>query len=29
MTEDGRIEDAKSLIALMVCDRLRRSGFPA
>jgi ADP-ribose pyrophosphatase len=24
MAEDGRIEDAKSLLALMICDRLRR-----
>jgi len=24
MAEDGRIEDAKTLIALMICDRLRR-----
>ncbi|HZW34004.1 MAG TPA: NUDIX hydrolase, partial [Isosphaeraceae bacterium] len=23
MAEDGRIEDAKSLLALMICDRLR------
>lgn len=25
MAEDGRIEDAKTLLALMICDRLRRS----
>lgn len=24
MAEDGRIEDAKTLLALMICDRLRR-----
>ncbi len=24
MSEDGRIEDAKTLLALMICDRLRR-----
>jgi ADP-ribose pyrophosphatase len=24
MTEDGRIEDAKTLLALMICERLRR-----
>jgi hypothetical protein len=23
MAEDGRIEDAKTLLALMICDRLR------
>jgi len=25
MVEDGRIEDAKSMLALTICDRLRRS----
>jgi ADP-ribose pyrophosphatase len=25
MAEDGRIEDAKTLLALMICDRLRGS----
>lgn len=25
MAEDGRIEDAKTLLALMICDRLRRT----
>jgi ADP-ribose pyrophosphatase len=24
MAEDGRIEDAKSMLALTICDRLRR-----
>ena len=24
MAEDGRIEDAKTLLALMICDRMRR-----
>ena len=28
MAEDGRIEDAKTLIALMLCDRLRRRSTP-
>jgi ADP-ribose pyrophosphatase len=28
MAEDGRIQDAKSLIALMLCDRLRRRSEP-
>jgi ADP-ribose pyrophosphatase len=28
MAEDGRIEDAKTLIALMICDRLRRRSTP-
>jgi ADP-ribose pyrophosphatase len=25
MTQDGRIEDAKSLLAILICDRLRGS----
>jgi ADP-ribose pyrophosphatase len=28
MAADGRIEDAKSILALMICDQCRRSGFP-
>jgi ADP-ribose pyrophosphatase len=28
MAEDGRIEDAKTLIALLLCDRLRRRSTP-
>lgn len=27
MAADGRIEDAKSMLALMICDRLRRGGL--
>ncbi len=29
MAADGRIEDAKSILALLIYDRYRRSGFPA
>jgi ADP-ribose pyrophosphatase len=28
MALDGRIEDAKSIVALLVCDRLRKQGAP-
>jgi len=28
MALDGRIEDAKSMLALLLCDRLRRGGAP-
>ena len=24
MADDGRIEDAKTMLALMICDRIRR-----
>jgi ADP-ribose pyrophosphatase len=29
MAADGRIEDAKSILALMICDQCRRSGWKA